>query len=118
MKTRLGANWYKICFWGGCARGTWVRNTFVGDNCIKIAWVKNTHVNNTSTKNACSVGVVKYLGIYLQSFWNLEIKSTGLKIPVIVDYIKNTYISQNLEFEYAGLEIQVKTNYIKNICIG
>ena len=32
--TKLGTNWYKICFWDGCVGGVWVRNAFVRDNYV------------------------------------------------------------------------------------
>lgn len=70
-------------------------------------------IKGACTGNTCfgatyvsSVGAVKHLEMHLQSFWILEVRSTGLKIQVGAAYIKSICVDNTSTVKHLGMHLQ------------
>lgn len=122
----------------------YIEATYTKDTCIKSIDIKTTYargfriagafIKASYSKVTCigdarvaTADVIKCLGMYLQSFQNLEMGDTRLKIRVGTCYIKSACINSasivkcsgiNLKMRDTGLEVQIKAGCIEGTYIG
>lgn len=93
------------CF---CTRGFWIGDAYT---CVDGAYIEVQSAYGISTCIESSyinnVSIVKYFGIYMEFFQNLEVKGAGLEIQVGAGcvYVMNICFCQNMKVRDIRLEI-------------